>query len=87
MGVTGWGIALFDHKKRDLEGRYEYEDENFRNYEALAEEMKSWRLLLQVSTDQNTGMNWGTGGILYFWIREEDLKSRQFDRVEAIIQC
>jgi hypothetical protein len=46
-----------------------------------------WRLLLQVESDRNAGMMWGDAGCLYFWIREEDLRARRFDRTRIIFQC
>jgi hypothetical protein len=84
--LQGGELRYMIVKKCDIEGRYKYEDYNFKNYDELAKEMKSWRLLFQVGTDQNTGMSWGDGGIVYFWIREEDLYAQRFDQVEAIIQ-
>jgi len=73
--------------KRDTKELYRYEDYNFRNIDELKEEMKSWQLFFQVSTDQNTEMCWGDGGKVYFWIREVDLNERRFDQVEAMMQC
>jgi uncharacterized protein YwqG len=32
-------------------------------------------------------MMWGDLGMLYYWIREEDLAARRFDRVWGISQC
>lgn len=46
-----------------------------------------WRLLLQVASDEGPGMMWGDAGFLYFWIREQDLARRAFDRVWTILQC
>ncbi|WP_438445399.1 YwqG family protein [Gorillibacterium sp. sgz5001074] len=47
----------------------------------------AWRLLLQVDSEEEAGMMWGDSGRLYFWIREEDLRERQFDRVWLSLQC
>ena len=44
-----------------------------------------WRLLLQIDSDDH--FCWGDAGKLYFWIREEDLRRRCFDRVWLIMQC
>ncbi|NLX97108.1 MAG: DUF1963 domain-containing protein [Rhodopirellula sp.] len=46
-----------------------------------------WHLLLQIDTDDNMATMWGDGGRVYFWIREEDLKSREFGNVWLILQC
>lgn len=44
-----------------------------------------WRLLLQLESIYDCGMNWGDG-LIYFWILEEDLQMRRFDRVRMINQ-
>lgn len=46
-----------------------------------------WRLLLQVDTDDNASMMWGDCGLIYYWIRAQDLAARRFDRSWAILQC
>jgi uncharacterized protein YwqG len=43
--------------------------------------MARWRLLAQFQSDRPTGMDWGCGGMIYFWIREENLATCRFDRV------
>jgi len=58
----------------DRYGNYDHRDE-------LIAEMRQWRLLAQFMSDRPTGMDWGCGGIIYFWIREADLEARRFDRV------
>ena len=58
----------------DRYGNYDHRDE-------LVEEMGRWCLLAQFQSDRPTGMDWGCGGMIYFWIREEDLAARRFDRV------
>lgn len=47
----------------------------------------SWRLLLQIDSDDHAGMMWGDSGRIYFWIRREDLARRDFDGVWCILQC
>jgi uncharacterized protein YwqG len=61
--------------------------------EELAEEAKdapqsqdTWKLLLQLDSDENLEMCWGDGGRLYFWIREDDFASRNFDNVRLFMQ-
>jgi hypothetical protein len=60
------------------------EDEG-RAFERAARD--SWRLLLQVDSDDAAGMMWGDSGLLYFWIRKDDLAARRFERVWCAMQC
>jgi len=46
-----------------------------------------WRLLLQLDSDENTRMEWGDRRQLYFWIRDEDLRQKDFTDVWVILQC
>lgn len=50
-------------------------------------EPNDWRLLLQIDSDEDHGMLWGDAGKLYFWIREQDLAARDFERCWLIQQC
>jgi uncharacterized protein YwqG len=45
----------------------------------------AWRLLLQV--DSHDDMMWGDVGMVYFWIPDEALRERAFDRTWLILQC
>jgi uncharacterized protein YwqG len=47
----------------------------------------SSRFLLQVDSDDAAGMMWGDAGMLYFWIRDDDLAARRFDRAWCVMQC
>ncbi|MGI1659462.1 MAG: YwqG family protein [Desulfitobacterium sp.] len=47
----------------------------------------NWRLLLQIDSNEEIGMYWGDLGRIYFWIREDDLKKKNFDNVWTILQC
>ncbi|MFC1742687.1 YwqG family protein [Candidatus Riflebacteria bacterium] len=46
-----------------------------------------WLLLLQLTEDKNAQMYWGDAGILYFWIRKQDLANRNFANAWLIMQC
>jgi uncharacterized protein YwqG len=46
-----------------------------------------WRLLLQIDSDDAAGMMWGDVGRIYWWIRERDLRQRDFTRCWLILQC
>lgn len=53
----------------------------------LGQQAERWRLLLQLDTDDAAAMMWGDVGRLYFWIRDDDLQARRFDRTWTILQC
>ncbi len=46
-----------------------------------------WVLLLQLDSDEEkTGMIWGNGGRIYFWIKHQDLANKDFDKTWCILQ-
>lgn len=47
----------------------------------------NWKLLLQIDSDDSAEMMWGDAGRLYFWIRDQDLVSRDFSNCWMISQC
>jgi uncharacterized protein YwqG len=55
--------------------------------EELKKGAKDWKLLLQIDSDDRTGMMWGDGGRLYYWIAEEALRKRRFEEAWMILQC
>jgi len=46
-----------------------------------------WTLLLQVDSDKSLGVSWGDVGLLYFWIRRQDLAAQQFENCWIQLQC
>lgn len=73
--------AVCDHTlgrppKHRLGGYADYEQAF---YEVVAEE--HLQLLFQLATDGNTQMQWGDGGYIYFWIKPDDLKRRDFSTI------
>lgn len=60
-------------------------------HDPLAKKLESgrhdWVMLLQLDSDDDTGMMWGDVGTLYFWIRKEDLEKKNFNDVWMILQC
>lgn len=53
----------------------------------LREGIKDWQLLLQLDYDNNLGWEWGDSGMLYFWIRKQDLEKQDFSNVWCEMQC
>lgn len=48
---------------------------------------RDWILLFQLDSNDEAGMMWGDAGMLYFWIKKEDLRQKKFDRCWMISQC
>ncbi len=57
------------------------------NIEKWGAGVDDWRLLFQVDSDGNMNIDWGDVGVVYFWIRKQDLANRNFDNVWTIMQC
>jgi len=55
-------------------------------HEELAAAADGWLLLLQLSNDDEAGLDLGEGNRLYVWIRRDDLASGRFDRVHAFVR-
>ena len=53
---------------------------------ALSKDANDWHLLLQVDSDERTGMNWPGSGMLYYWIKLADLKAQKFDHIWLVAQ-
>jgi uncharacterized protein YwqG len=70
-------------------GIYVGGSKGYRNPRAaeLAPGAADWLLLLQLDTDDDIGWMWGDAGTLYYWIREQDLRTGRFDRTWMIFQC
>lgn len=54
---------------------------------ALRKDSDRWRLLFQIDSIDIAEMMWGDAGRLYFWIREDDLKKKAFDKTWFVLQC
>ena len=52
----------------------------------LSKGAMDWQLLLQIDSDENAGMRWGNAGMLYYWIKRDDLKARHFDDTWLVLQ-
>ncbi len=54
---------------------------------ALLPMAKDWQLLMQFDTDEEgPRWSWGLSGRLYFWIRQDDLDTANFEDVWAVVQ-
>jgi uncharacterized protein YwqG len=46
-----------------------------------------WHLLFQVDSEDAAGMMWGDVGRLYYWMRDSDLQSSNFENCWMVLQC
>ena len=53
----------------------------------LLADSQEWRLLLQLASDDDLRWMWGDGGNLYWWIKEGDLRSLNFEDAWFQFQC
>lgn len=56
-------------------------------YPELSATAAEWQLLLQVASHDEASMMWGDVGNIYFWLRDQDLAARAFDRAWFVFQC
>lgn len=51
--------------------------------------LQDWILLFQMGTIEigNFELMFGDCGRIYFWIRKDDLKNRNFDNIQLVLQC
>lgn len=55
---------------------------------ALEVGKNDWVLLLQIDSEEDkTGMMWGDSGRIYFWIKKQDLLTKDFNNTWCILQC
>ncbi|WP_302949367.1 YwqG family protein [uncultured Selenomonas sp.] len=74
---------------RDIEGDVQEELSEEEEAELVRNAADHWVLLFQMGTveDDETELMYGDCGLIYFWIRKEDLAARNFHRVRLILQC
>lgn len=53
---------------------------------ALAKTAPDWQLLLQVDSDEQAGMRWGSAGMLYYWIEHSALRRAAMDKSWLVLQ-
>ena len=54
---------------------------------ALEAGADDWQLLLQIDSDDHMGTVWGDCGRVYYWIRQQDLRDRDFGKAWLVLQC
>ncbi|MEW5685324.1 MAG: YwqG family protein [Pseudomonadota bacterium] len=54
--------------------------------DSLRRAAQEWRLLLQIDSDPELGMNWADGGCLYIFIRARDARRGDFSKTVTILQ-
>jgi uncharacterized protein YwqG len=52
----------------------------------VAKGAMDWQLLLQMDSDEHAGMRWGNAGMLYYWVKRDDLKAHRFDDTWLVLQ-
>lgn len=52
----------------------------------LSKGSMDWQLLLQIDTDERTGMRWASAGMIYYWISRSDLQAQLFDHTWLVLQ-
>lgn len=55
--------------------------------EALEGSGEDWTLLFQLDSNDESAMDWGDDGRLYFWIKKGDLAQKNFENTWVILQC
>ena len=53
---------------------------------ALKPHAMHWRLLLQIDSDDKAAMQWADAGMIYYWIEQDALAARQFDKTWLVLQ-
>jgi uncharacterized protein YwqG len=53
----------------------------------LDKRQQNWRLVLQVDSCEAANMAWGDRGRLFVWMREPDIRARNFEASWTILQC
>lgn len=80
--------------ERSVRGLYSGNPESYKNTPAeesadITEKAKDWTLLLQLGTIEKGDFSWmfGDCGMLYFYIKKEDLYAKRFENMWFSVQC
>ncbi len=63
-----------------------FSDDQSPEAKALVAGATDWVLLFQLDSDSDAHMQWASTGLLYFWIRRQDLQARNFENVWVVLQ-
>lgn len=96
--ILGYADVIQDEMLSECErvsrGMYCGDAESYRNtpeeeWVDIIEKAKDWTLLLQLGTIEKEDFEWmfGDCGMLYYYIRKEDLAEKRFENMHFIVQC
>jgi uncharacterized protein YwqG len=52
----------------------------------LAKTAPDWQLLVQIDSDEQAGMRWGSAGMLYYWLERAALRRVEMDKSWLVLQ-
>jgi len=92
--LLGWPKEIQNEMELECElvtnGIYCGDPAGYQSAEAkrLEPNARDWVMLFQIDSDEmRAELMWGDSGCVYFWIRQQDLAARRFERCWAILQC
>ena len=96
--ILGYADVIQDEMLSECErvsrGMYCGNAESYRNtpedeHADIIEKAKDWTLLLQLGTIEKEDFEWmfGDCGMLYYYIRKDDLAEKRFENMPFIVQC
>lgn len=70
-----------------INGCYDAGEFDHERWNASKDQVKDWRLILQVDSDSGLGLMWGDVGTLYWEARRSDASTGRWDRPAFNFQC
>ena len=56
------------------------------DHRELVDRSEEWCMLFQVDSDSNMNWDWADNGMLFYWIRQDDLAALDFENTWAVLQ-
>jgi uncharacterized protein YwqG len=84
--MLGYPDSLADSMASEADLLARGVDVGLEPYTDLTAEPEGWRLLLQLSSDDDAGISLGAFERLFVWIRDDDLRAGRFDDVWAFVR-